>query len=197
MELTVLRDKMLTLLGVDSVDDMPEALMRVVMSSDERVLNDAKSTFPDLSRDWMQPIFQYYQADRKLKKQDFTPPSLAALIGRLAGKAETIVDLCAGSGALTISAWAENPQRKFELFEVDGKAIPFLLFNLVIRNMNAVVHHSDVLLGNEFAEYSVSSGKKFSTVEEISYGHESLYQQSAIQHGMGKAGDRQCSLLSL
>ena len=61
MELAVLRDKMLTLLGVDSVDDMPEALMRVVMSSDERVLNDAKSTFPDLSRDWIQPIFQYYQ----------------------------------------------------------------------------------------------------------------------------------------
>ena len=53
----------------------------------------------DLSIDWLQKIFQYYEADRKDKKQDFTPKSLAELVGLLVGDDTEIVDMCAGGQA--------------------------------------------------------------------------------------------------
>ena len=197
MELAALRDTMLAILGIDSVDGMSEALMLAAMSGDERVLDAVRAAFPDLSRDWLRPLFQYYLADREQKKQDFTPASLAALMNGLAGKAETLVDMCAGSGALTISAWAADPQRSFELFEVDGQVVSFLIFNLVLRNMNATVHHQDVLQGREFALYTVSAGKKYSSVKVLSFDDKSVCQQSAVQYGMEKTDDRQGSLLAL
>ena len=49
-------------------------------------------------------IFQYYFADRKEKMQDYTPKSLAVAVAELS-KTENekiCLDLCAGSGALTI-----------------------------------------------------------------------------------------------
>lgn len=197
MELSALRDKMLAILDLDSVDGIPEALLSAALTCDERVLDAARGAFPDLSRDWMQPFFQYYLADRKRKKQDFTPPGIAALMSGLAGDADTIVDLCAGSGALTIAAWAADQHRRFELFESDGVVIPFLLFNLVLRNMNATVHHSDVLRGCDFALYDVTSGPSFSRVKVTSYRDKSVHQQSAVQYGMGKTGGGQGSLLAL
>lgn len=99
----------------------------------------------DLSVDWLQMIYQYYYADRKEKMQDYTPKSLALFMGKLAGEADKITDLCAGSGALTIQRWNMNHEQRFELYEFDENVIPFLLFNMAVRNIECTVYHSDVL----------------------------------------------------
>lgn len=138
-------------------------------------LNDAEtyekwlSVCPDLTEDNMQPIFQYYMADRKEKKQDYTPKSLARALCMAAGvqNGGTVYDMCAGTGALTIQAWNINPECRFVCVEFDKNVIPFLLFNLAIRNMNALVVHSDVLSEEEFQAWRVIESKNFSAVVPV------------------------------
>lgn len=93
----------------------------------------------DLSKDWLQMVYQYYLADRKEKKQDYTPKSIAKLMEMLVGATESCIDLCAGSGALAIQKWIENPNQEFVLYEADTNVIPYLLFNLSVRNISATV----------------------------------------------------------
>ena len=120
-----------------------------------------KELVNDLSVDWMQMIFQYYYADRKELMQDYTPKSLGELIGQLVGEPEEIIDMCAGSGALTIQKWASGFTGKFILYEFDENVIPFLLFNMIVRNIKCDVHHSDVLSGEVFKSYHIEQGEKF------------------------------------
>ena len=124
---------------------------------------------PDMTEDNLQPIFQYYMADRKEKMQDYTPKSLALAACMVAGvhNVKSVYDMCAGSGALTIQAWNINPECRFICQEFDERVIPFLLFNLAVRNINAVVIHGDVLSEEQFKAYSVTAGEKFSSVAEV------------------------------
>lgn len=121
----------------------------------------------DLTKDWLQMIYQYYLADRKDKKQDYTPANLANLLGTLAGDADVIVDLCAGSGALTIQKWCNNPDQEFELYEVDENVIPYLLFNLAIRNIKSTVFLCDVLQDETRNAWKVTKGEKYGKVTSL------------------------------
>ncbi|WP_370751044.1 N-6 DNA methylase [Eubacterium sp.] len=142
--------------------------MKVVKENDVKIYEKFKELVnDDLSVDWLQKIFQYYQADRKEKMQDYTPKSLADFMGKLAGESDCLVDMCAGSGALTIQKWNRNPNQKFDLYEFDENVIPFLLFNLAIRNIESVVIHCDILSSQVFNTYKVFKGEKFGTVKEV------------------------------
>jgi len=71
MDLTELLNKTLELLNVKNANEITEKLFDVV--KDNR--NDIYEKFSelvsnDLSKDWLQQIYQYYLADRKEKKQD-------------------------------------------------------------------------------------------------------------------------------
>lgn len=198
MELSRLRNSLLSIFNAEAVDAIPDLMLQAVMRQDDRLFHDVKEILPNLSHDWFRGIFQYYLADRDEMKQDFTPDSLAILMARLTGDSDTIVDLCAGSGSLSIAAWSIDQDRKFECFELDARVIPFLLFNLAIRNMNAIVHHADVLREVEFSTYAVVAGEKFSHVEVVTHGDESMFKQSAVQPKMAKATNGgQCSLFSM
>ena len=48
--------------------------------TDESCLHYLKLVKGNLEIDYLQRIWQFYRADREDKKQDFTPPSLAALV---------------------------------------------------------------------------------------------------------------------
>ena len=163
MELKELTDKTLQLFHVTDVADLGKALMEHLDDKDSmceyKALVDG-----DLTKDWLQMIYQYYMADREKKKQDFTPACLGKLMSKLAGSAETIVDMCAGSGALTIQRWAENPAQKFELYEIDENVIPYLLYNLALRNIEADVWQGDVLTGDFTARYKVMKGEEYGKV---------------------------------
>lgn len=165
MELKELSTKTLELFQVLSVDDLGAALMLCV-SEDE---TDKMQAFyemvdGDLSRDWLQMIYQYYCADRKDKKQDYTPKCLAQFLSRLIGESSETIDMCAGSGALTIQRWVENPDTVFILYEIDENVIPYLLFNMAIRNISATVHQSDILQDETVKSWSIRKGDRFGKV---------------------------------
>ena len=121
----------------------------------------------DLETDYLQKIWQFYMADRKDKKQDFTPKSLGKLVAELTKSTteEWCYDMCSGSGALTIQKWITNKNLKFVCEELDTNLIPFLLFNLKIRNIEGYVINGNVLTGERKAVYKLTKGEKFSEIE--------------------------------
>lgn len=126
-------------------------------------------TVGDLSVDWLQKIFQYYEADRKEKMQDYTPLTLARFVGKLTETdgEKSVYDLCAGSGALTIQKWNLNHDLHFVCCEYDKKVVPLLLFNLAVRNIDALVINGDALQDETFTRYTVKRGEKYGTVTEF------------------------------
>ena len=121
----------------------------------------------DLETDYLQKIWQFYMADRKDKKQDFTPKSLGKLISELTKSTveEWVYDMCSGSGALTIQKWCSNKNLKFVCEELDENLIPFLLFNLKIRNIEGYVINGNVLTDERKTVYKLTQGVKFSEIE--------------------------------
>lgn len=170
MELLELKDNVLELFDAD-IDHLGEAVMNVVMQNQTDIYDRfCELVDNDLSIDWMQKIFQYYHADRKDKKQDYTPKSLADFMGRLVGESDIITDMCAGSGALTIQRWVQNPDQKFRLIELDENVIPFLLFNLAVRNIESSVCRMDVLTGDRYGQWRIRKGGKYGNVTCIKPG---------------------------
>lgn len=151
-------------IGFDDVGNMPAALMEACESNDEAMFAAFADSVPDLERDWLQMVFQYYLADRKGKMQDYSPASLGDLVSSLA-RGSSIMDMCAGSGALTIRCWLGDKSRRFVCVEYDERAVSLLLFNLAVRNISAVVVHGDVLTQETFATWKLTSGERFSRVE--------------------------------
>lgn len=159
MELLALTQRVLEIFECD-LDGLGSRLMESL--EDESKL-DAFAAL-GLGVDLLQKIYQYYLADRKGKKQDFTPQSLAELVDSLAGDCEIYVDLCAGTGALTIQRWTRNRDQKFELYEIDEGVVPYLLFNLVVRNIDATVCVGDVLTDEYSRTYIVAKGERYGRV---------------------------------
>lgn len=119
----------------------------------------------NLRTDWMQKIYQYYLADRKEKKQDYTPSSLAQFMGLLAGNSESVTDMCAGSGALIIQKWNQNCNTEFIAIEIDENVIPFLLFNMVLRNIRCDVFLMDALTDEEpKKKWTITRGEKYGCI---------------------------------
>ena len=168
MELKELTSKVIELLNIESPEQIPDSLMEIVLNGKTEYFDRFCNLVEDLSIDWLQKIFQYYLADRKVKMQDYTPVSLARFVGKLAQteNEHSVYDLCAGSGALTIQKWNLNNELNFVCYEYDKTVIPILLFNLAVRNINAVVVNGDALQDEVFATYLVKKGDKYSSVKE-------------------------------
>lgn len=168
LELKELTEKTLDLLKIENINEMSKKLFDVSINN----CNDTYENFcdlveNDLSIDWLQKIYQYYQADRKEKMQDYTPQSLAKFVALLSGESDNVIDMCAGSGALTIQKWNLNHNQKFLLYEIDKNVIPFLLFNMSVRNIECIVCHADVLQQEVFKTWEVKKGEKFGKVKEV------------------------------
>ena len=165
MELKELVTKTLAIFSVESVTDLGSSIMKCAIEND----TDKMQLFydlvdGDLSVDWIQMIYQYYFADRNSKKQDFTPKSLAQFLSRLIGDSSETIDMCSGSGALTIQRWMANRDTVFTLYELDENVIPFLLFNLALRNIHARIYQADVLEMEVSKSWEVRKGERFGKV---------------------------------
>lgn len=173
MELKELTERTMSLFCVTDISQLGEALLNACSDKDKlRAFRDLVSN--DLTVDWLQKIYQYYLADRAEKKQDYTPHSIATLTGMLAGDSDKIIDLCAGSGALIIKKYACNPDIHFTAVEIDEKVIPFLLFNMVIRNIRCRVFQMNALAGEEPEKaWDIKKGEEFGNLISI---------ESAIQY---------------
>lgn len=168
MELKKLTTETLEIFGLRSVDALPDALLEAATKNDTGKYKRFADLVGDLAIDWLQKIFQYYEADRKERKQDFTPTTLARLASMLISdeRAKTVLDICAGSGALTIQKWVLNKSLKFVCVEIDRKAMSVLVFNLALRNISAIVINGDALTGEIFEAYELKSSDRFSQVSK-------------------------------
>lgn len=171
MELKELTDRTCEIFGCSTAQELGNRLMLCVSYNNTEKIKAFHDLVEDLKVDWLQKIFQYYQADRKEKMQDYTPKSLADFIGRLAGDSDTVIDMCAGSGALTIQKWNQNNNTRFVLYEFDENVIPFLLFNMMLRNIECTVYHADVLQNEIFHTYKVSRGDRYGVFKEVQNGN--------------------------
>lgn len=167
MELKELTDRTLELFGIDNPDNLGSALLDNISNTDKlKAFCDLVDG--DLSVDWMQKIYQYYLADRKEKKQDYTPKSVAQLMGALIGDTDKVVDMCAGSGALIIQKWTQNPNIEVTALEIDENVIPFLLFNMALRNINCRIIQGDALTGEDAVNtWQVTKGERFGRITNI------------------------------
>ncbi|MFT9219646.1 N-6 DNA methylase, partial [Lentilactobacillus hilgardii] len=144
------------MIGVKENYQAPDKLMELILdqSKREKLFQKFLKQENDLSFDWFRSYFQEQQADRTGAKQDFTPLSLTSLIVKLVGKdSHNTLDPASGTGGITIAKWwhdshKPNYQPKdyyYRLEELTEAAMPFLLFNCLIRGMNAVVINGDTL----------------------------------------------------
>lgn len=152
-------DKINELIGVSESYQASDKLKSILFDKEKR--EDLFRAFleveTDLSHDWFHGYFQDEHADRKNQKQDFTPQSISELLSEILGtnRGRTL-DVAAGTGGLTINKWSKDRYKlhpfeyKPSLFlyfceELSDRAIPFLLFNLMIRGINAIVLHGNSL----------------------------------------------------
>ena len=165
MELLELKNKTLELFNIDSVDDLGNALLCSCKNNEVEKFQKFDDLIEhDMSKDYLQMIFQYYMADRKDKKQDYTPACLGKFLSKLIGESIETIDMCAGSGSLTIQRCLDNPDGKMICYEIDGNVIPYLLFNLALRNKTAEVHRSDILQEEIYESYSINKGDKYGKI---------------------------------
>lgn len=168
IELKELTTETLKIFNVSDTKKLGSVLFECATSGDETKMNEFCNLVEnDLSKDWLQMIYQYYLAEREQKKQDYTPKCLAQFLSRLIGESDSTIDMCSGSGALTIQRWNEYPDMEFELYEFDENVIPYLIFNMAVRNINAVIHQADVLQQEIINSWKVQKGAKYGKVVNI------------------------------
>ena len=161
-------DRLQEILGAKESFDVPNKLLEVLLSDEsENVLEQIYDIYEDLHTDEFNIYYQTYLSERGKLKQDYTPNEVGKLLGMLIGEADTLIDVCAGSGTLTINYWNEHPNVKVCCEEFSNRVIPFLLANLALRNIEGIVYNGDTLTRKYERIYHVKQGVKFSTVHLI------------------------------
>lgn len=162
-------DKINELIGVSESYQASYKLQEILMDSQQRkrLFELFLDEEPDLSFDWFTDYFQEEHSDRKGKKQDFTPDGIIKIASGILGSSDSNADICAGTGGLTIKRYVENPTAEFYCEEFSDRAMPFLLFNLMIRNINAIVCHGDSLTRDFKHIYKLTSADEFSDITEL------------------------------
>lgn len=164
VELSELLQKTFDSFEVKNINELRDKIFEIVIGNQHEYYEKCLEIAPDLEIDHMQKIYQYYLADRSELKQDYTPKSLSKLVSKLSENKKEIIDICAGTGALTIQSWAEDKTRSFKIYEIDENVMPFLIFNMAIRNINCEIYQADVLEEKTFRKYLVIPGEIFGEV---------------------------------
>ena len=166
MELLEFKHKIFELCRVKNIKGVRDVLYNAVIKNDI-ALFDRYNLIVDDKKDWLQALWQYYEADRTEKKQDYTPKSLCKLVSKLAGECRTVYDCCGGSGALTIEMLKNHTIENVYVEELDENVIPFLLFNLCLHNASGFVVNGNVLTKDKIKAYRLLKGQTYSEVTEI------------------------------
>ncbi|MCZ9718676.1 SAM-dependent DNA methyltransferase [Lactobacillus mulieris] len=139
-------------------------------------------------QDTFKQYFEEYAAERKANQQDYTPDEVSQLLSIIVNtkydadfkngiekryfhkKGYTAADITAGTGSLLIQKWWADmtaelpwtyvPHRYFYFAsELADNVIPYLLCNLALRGMNAIVVHGDALTGETKQVYFIQNSK--------------------------------------
>lgn len=151
------------LFGIKESFELPEVLLQKLLNKQKK--DDLCRAFMrfkfDISNDCLRDYFQENNANRNNLKQDYTPDCLCKLISELVPKADRVIDICSGTGALTVGM---SRDIQYQCEEISAMSIPVLLFNLALRNLTATVVQKDVLLNKTEKVYKVSKNEKFSNI---------------------------------
>lgn len=165
----IIRDDINRIFGISESYMLPDRLMQILLNKSdmEAVFNEFLAISPDLSEDWFTDYFQENHSNRDAMAQDFTPESIRMIVSGIAGNFTKCGDICAGTGGLTIAMYNKNPNAEFYCVELSKRALPLLIFNLAIRNINAIIVNQDVLTEEVFGAYKLTKNEKFSDITEI------------------------------
>lgn len=187
--MTEILTKINKLLGIKESYKAPDRLMEILyMDKPERdkYFMDFLNAFDkDVTYDWFHDYFQDEHADRKNQKQDFTPQSVSRLLSEIVGpEGNTYYEPAAGTGGILIERWNQDRMKHspfdyeprdyyYTAEELSDRAIPFLLFNMLIRGMNGNVVQCDVLTrestGAFFIQNDANDFMGFSSLNLLPY----------------------------
>lgn len=187
-------EKFHELIGVSDAYKAPDRLMEIIYDKERRetlMREFLEATRYQVDDDTFRQYFEDVHAARKDLKQDFTPVGVSKLVAELVNPPEDgpriggdFYEGCAGTGGMTIAAW-QNDRIKHSPFdykpswyfyhveELSDRALPFLIFNLALRGMNAVVTHCDVLERKAYGAFFIQNERddhmQFSSVNLLPY----------------------------
>lgn len=157
------RSDLFRIFGINDTTELPVAVMTLLMGDIDRrdaVYKDLLIAADyDMGYDWFQAVYEQEMAERKQKKQDFTPPELGMLCSELTGKnTGSLHEPTAGNGSMVIADWwckckrvlpwdCRPSENMVTCWELSDRALPLLLLNLSIRGIMGYVYHGDVLEG--------------------------------------------------
>lgn len=163
----IIKELFLNLLDCREAIDIPRLLLEGLLSDrQDEILNRVDEEYIDKTIDLFRDFFQEEQADRKSLKQDYTPDGISELISRLSPEGNSLLDVCAGTGTLTISFLARHKADFVRCEEFSSRVIPFLLLNLALRNQESEVIHKDVLTGEIFRVYQIKRGEEYGVISK-------------------------------
>ncbi|WP_242651968.1 N-6 DNA methylase [Leuconostoc kimchii] len=145
--------------GVKESFKLPDEMMKIVLDKEKRetaMMRYLDEYTRDLSYDGFHEYYEEEQAERKKNKQDFTPDSISDILSKIVGTSNSYYEPTAGTGGMLIRKWHQDQMATspfdykpsnylFFAEELSDRALPFLIFNLAIRGINAAVIHGDVL----------------------------------------------------
>lgn len=194
-------DKFHELISVKDAYKAPDRLMEIIYDKERReaLMRDfLEATRYEVDDDTFRQYFEDVHAARKDLKQDFTPASVSKLTAAIVNPPNRGARLggdfyegCAGTGGMTIAAWNSDrmkhspfdykPSWYFYLVEeLSERALPFLIFNLALRGMNAVVVHCDVLERESYGAFFIQNERddhmQFSSVNRLPYNENTEYE---------------------
>lgn len=146
-------DCMMKALSVRELHEIPGILMDVLIDHNklERLIANMSGCY---SYSGLLQEFEEKAADRKNYMQDYTPQSVMDIVAGISTNG-CVRDVCAGIGGLSLAKYKNNPDVVLQLEEYSKNAICFLLFNLVMNRVPAVVIERNVLTKENIAKYKV------------------------------------------
>lgn len=146
-------DCMMKGLSVREFHEIPGVLMDVLLDHNklERLIANMSGCY---SYSGLLQEFEEKAADRKNYMQDYTPQSVMDIVAGISTNG-CVRDVCAGIGGLSLAKYKNNPDVVLQLEEYSKNAICFLLFNLVMNRVPAVVIERNVLTKENIAKYKV------------------------------------------
>jgi len=176
------------ILGITESYKAPQRLLDILLGDKierEEIFHQFLELFKwKMDYDWFHQYFELEHADRKDKKQDFTPMSVSNLINSIVDDNGMYFESCAGTGGMCISHWHNTRLKSHPLRykpseylhileEMSDRAIPFLLFNVAIRGMNAAILHCNSLIRECYGAFLVQNEKdlaqEFSSISVMPY----------------------------
>ena len=156
------------LIGIKESFELPDKLIKILLNEEEKdkLLNKFLEYDIDLKYDFLRDYFQEQHSNRNDLKQDYTPDCICEILSRLKKDNNKILDVCSGTGALTISNLYNN-KIYVQCEELSSRSIPVLLLNLIIRNVDGLVVQKDVLKNEITTIYKLESTDQFSNIKIV------------------------------